>query len=101
MLIFSDVFLNHRLCYIFRIVLYKLILIGSYFLFPSDHLSLSSGFVVASASPLVPSSRSSKSDLTIITFILLLKMMSLEKEMATYSSILVWRIPCTEEPGRL
>ena len=42
-LIFSDVFLNHRLCYIFRILLYKLILIGSYFLSLSDHLSLSSG----------------------------------------------------------
>ena len=26
---------------------------------------------------------------------------SLEKGMATYSSILVWRIPWTEEPGRL
>ena len=25
----------------------------------------------------------------------------LEKEMATYSSILAWRIPGTEEPGRL
>ena len=25
----------------------------------------------------------------------------LEKEMATHSSILVWRIPCTEEPGGL
>ena len=25
----------------------------------------------------------------------------LEKEMATQSSILVWRIPCTEEPGEL
>ena len=25
----------------------------------------------------------------------------LEKEMATHSSILVWRIPRTEEPGRL
>ena len=25
----------------------------------------------------------------------------LEKEMATYSSILVWKIPWTEEPGRL
>ena len=25
----------------------------------------------------------------------------LEKEMATYSSILAWRIPCTEEPGGL
>ena len=25
----------------------------------------------------------------------------LEKEMATYSSILTWRIPWTEEPGRL
>ena len=25
----------------------------------------------------------------------------LEKEMATYSSILPWRIPWTEEPGRL
>ena len=26
---------------------------------------------------------------------------SLEKEMATHSSILAWRIPGTEEPGRL
>ena len=26
---------------------------------------------------------------------------SLEDKMATHSSILVWRIPCTEEPGRL
>ena len=25
----------------------------------------------------------------------------IEKEMATYSSILAWRIPGTEEPGRL
>ena len=25
----------------------------------------------------------------------------LEKEMATYSSILGWKIPWTEEPGRL
>ena len=25
----------------------------------------------------------------------------LEKEMATHSSILAWRIPLTEEPGRL
>ena len=25
----------------------------------------------------------------------------LEKEMATYSSILAWRIPWTKEPGRL
>ena len=25
----------------------------------------------------------------------------LEKEMAAHSSILAWRIPCTEEPGRL
>ena len=25
----------------------------------------------------------------------------LEKEMATYSSILAWRIPRTEEPGQL
>ena len=24
---------------------------------------------------------------------------SVEKGMATYSSILAWRIPCTEEPG--
>ena len=27
--------------------------------------------------------------------------LSLEKEMATHSSILAWRIPWTEEPGRL
>ena len=26
---------------------------------------------------------------------------ALEKGMATHSSILAWRIPCTEEPGRL
>ena len=26
---------------------------------------------------------------------------SLEKEMATRSSVLAWRIPWTEEPGRL
>ena len=26
---------------------------------------------------------------------------SLEKEMATHSSILAWRIPWTEQPGRL
>ena len=25
----------------------------------------------------------------------------LEKEMATHSSILAWRIPCIEKPGRL
>ena len=25
----------------------------------------------------------------------------LKKEMATHSSILAWKIPCTEEPGRL
>ena len=25
----------------------------------------------------------------------------LEKEMVTHSSILAWKIPCTEEPGRL
>ena len=25
----------------------------------------------------------------------------LEKEMATHSSVLAWRIPCTEEPGEL
>ena len=25
----------------------------------------------------------------------------LEQEMATYSNILAWRIPCSEEPGRL
>ena len=26
---------------------------------------------------------------------------TLEKEMATHSSILAWRIPCTEQPGGL
>ena len=30
-----------------------------------------------------------------------LSMHALEKEMATHSSILAWRIPGTEEPGRL
>ena len=25
---------------------------------------------------------------------------TLEKEMATHSGILAWRIPCTEEPGK-
>ena len=28
-------------------------------------------------------------------------MLRLEKEMATHSSVLAWRIPGTEEPGRL
>ena len=28
-------------------------------------------------------------------------MHALEKEMATYSSVLAWRIPGTEEPGEL
>ena len=31
----------------------------------------------------------------------LLSYLSLEKEMATHSSILAWKIPGTEEPGRL
>ena len=31
----------------------------------------------------------------------ILKSMDLEKEMATHSSIFVWRISWTEEPGRL
>ena len=26
---------------------------------------------------------------------------ALEKEMPTHSSVLAWRIPCTEEPGEL
>ena len=26
---------------------------------------------------------------------------TLEKEMATHSSVLAWRIPCTEQPGGL
>jgi len=30
---------------------------------------------------------------------ILLEMISMEKEMATHSSILAWRIPRTEEPG--
>ena len=25
----------------------------------------------------------------------------LEKEMATHSNILAWRVPCTDEPGRV
>jgi len=32
---------------------------------------------------------------------LLLSHLYQEKEMATYSSILAWRIPWTKEPGRL
>ena len=32
---------------------------------------------------------------------MLLDSVSLEKEMATHSSILAWRIPWTEQPGRL
>ena len=39
--------------------------------------------IMGSLGPLVPSSRSFK-----------------EKEMAAHSSILTWRIPWTEEPGR-
>ena len=33
--------------------------------------------------------------------LLLVGKIPLEKEMATHSSILTWRIPWTEEPGRL
>ena len=33
--------------------------------------------------------------------VFLVVMYELEKERATHSSILVWRIPWTEEPGRL
>ena len=34
-----------------------------------------------------------------VTSLHLLRILSLEKEMATHSSILAWRIPRTEEPG--
>jgi len=30
-----------------------------------------------------------------------INILSLEKEMATHSSVLAWKIPWTEEPGRL
>ena len=36
----------------------------------------------------------------LVTKLLLLKL-ALEKEMATHSSVLAWRIPWVEEPGRL
>ena len=36
-----------------------------------------------------------------VSFNLLFMVDLLEKEMATYSSILAWKIPCMEEPSRL
>ena len=48
------------------------------------------------AVPGVAKSRARLSDFT-FTF----HFYALEKEMATHSSILAWRIPWTEEPGRL
>ena len=44
----------------------------------------------------VAKSRTGLSDFT-FTF----HLHALEKEMATHSSVLAWRIPWTEEPGRL
>ena len=44
----------------------------------------------------VPKSQTQLSDFT-FTF----HFHALEKEMATHSSVLAWRIPWTEEPGRL
>ena len=39
--------------------------------------------------------------LSLSQIILLYRFNTLEKEMATHSNILTWRIPCTEEPGQL
>ena len=40
-------------------------------------------------------------DITIINIYFRSHFHALEKEMATHSSVLAWRIPRTEEPGRL
>ena len=37
----------------------------------------------------------------LISFLVVLQNSMLEKEMATHSSILAWKIPWTEEPGGL
>ena len=42
-----------------------------------------------------------KSQTRLSDFTLTFHFHALEKEMATHSSILAWRIPGTEEPGRL
>jgi len=43
----------------------------------------------------------SKSQTRLNDFIFIFHSHALEKEMATHSSVLAWRIPGTEEPGRL
>ena len=47
-------------------------------------------------SPWDPKSQTRLSD-----FIFIFHSHTLEKEMATHSSVLAWRMPGTEEPGRL
>ena len=42
-----------------------------------------------------------KSQTQLSDFTLTFHFPALEKEMATHSSVLAWRIPCTEKPGRL
>ena len=42
-----------------------------------------------------------KSQTQLSDFTLIFHFHALEKEMATYSSVLAWRIPGTGEPGRL
>ena len=43
----------------------------------------------------------SKSQIGLSDFTFTFHFHALEKEMATYSSVLAWRIPWTEEPGGL
>ena len=43
----------------------------------------------------------SKSWIRLSDFIFIFHFHALEKEMATHSSVLAWRIPGTEDPGRL
>ena len=42
-----------------------------------------------------------KSQTRLINFTFTFHFHALEKEMATHSSVLAWRIPWTEKPGRL
>ena len=42
-----------------------------------------------------------KSQTRLSDFTFTFQLHALEKEMATHSSVLAWRIPGTEEPGRL
>ena len=76
-------------------------LLISLFCFPSDMIFLNVAFNYASQMVLVvKNSPANAGDIRDVSLIPGLGR-SLEKEMATHSSILAWRAPLTEEPGGL